>query len=97
MPKVTAADIARRFWLFGNACAYCGCDGPLQVDHVVAITRGGLHTPDNLVPACKRCNISKNAQRVEAWYLSQPFFSAERWEALLLACGDAFIALAKAQ
>jgi len=49
---------------------------------VEPLARGGLHTPDNLVPACQRCNLSKLAKPVEAWYLSQPFFSIDRWEAL---------------
>lgn len=81
-PPVTAAATARRVWLFGNCCAYCGSDGPLHLDHVEPLARGGLHTPDNLVPACQRCNLSKLAKPVEAWYLSQPFFSPDRWETL---------------
>jgi len=81
-PQPTTLAIARRVWLFGNCCAYCGSDGPLHLDHVEPLARGGLHTPDNLAPACQRCNLSKQAKPVEAWYLSQPFFSAERWEAL---------------
>jgi 5-methylcytosine-specific restriction endonuclease McrA len=83
-PQVTTAAIDRRFWLFGNACAYCGDDGSLHLDHVDPLARGGLHVPQNLVPACERCNLSKGAKPVEAWYLSQPFFSPERWEALQL-------------
>lgn len=81
-PAATATAVARRVWLFGNCCAYCGGDGPLHLDHVQPLSRGGLHTPGNLVPACQRCNISKQAKPVEAWYLSQPFFSPERWEVL---------------
>ena len=79
---VTASVTRQRAWLFGNACAYCGSDGPLHLDHVEPLALGGLHIPDNLVPACQRCNLSKQAKPVEAWYLSQPFFSPERWEAL---------------
>lgn len=81
-PPVTPTNTAKRFWLFGDACAYCGSDGPLHLDHVVPLARGGLHTPSNLAPACQRCNLSKSAKPVEAWYLSQPFFSPERWEVL---------------
>lgn len=79
---VTASATRQRVWLFGNACAYCGSDGPLHLDHVEPLARGGRHAPDNLVPACHRCNCSKSARSVEAWYLSQPFFSPERWEAI---------------
>jgi 5-methylcytosine-specific restriction endonuclease McrA len=79
---VTASATRQRVWLFCNTCAYCGDDGPLHLDHVEPLARGGRHAPDNLVPACHRCNWSKNARPVETWYLSQPFFSAERWEVL---------------
>ena len=79
---VTAAGITRRILLFGMSCAYCGNQGPFHIDHVEPLALGGLHVPDNLVPACERCNCSKGDTPVEAWYLSQPFFSSERWEAL---------------
>ena len=79
---VTASATRQRVWLFGNACAYCGSDGPLHLDHVEPLARGGRHTPDNLVPACPPCNRSKLARPVETWYLSQPFFCPDRWETL---------------
>jgi 5-methylcytosine-specific restriction endonuclease McrA len=81
-PRVTPSNTAERFLLFNNLCAYCGSDGPFHLDHVDPLARGGLHTPDNLAPACQRCNLSKSSKPVEAWYLGQPFFSPERWEAL---------------
>ncbi|TPG33003.1 HNH endonuclease [Mycolicibacterium hodleri] len=43
-----------------EGCAYCGAtDGPLQRDCVMAISRGGRYTVDNVVPACAACNASK--------------------------------------
>jgi hypothetical protein len=41
--------------------------GPLMetVDHVVAISRGGADTPDNLCLACLECNLSKHAETAE--------------------------------
>src|SRR3990170_933860 len=45
---------------FDHRCAYCHrLVVPLEQDHVVPISRGGSHTPDNIVPACKPCNSSK--------------------------------------
>jgi 5-methylcytosine-specific restriction endonuclease McrA len=45
---------------FGGACAYClRTDAKLEKDHVIAITRGGPHTKDNVVPACRSCNSAK--------------------------------------
>jgi 5-methylcytosine-specific restriction endonuclease McrA len=42
-------------------CAYCGKrGGRLERDHVVAITRGGAHIKENIVPACRSCNARKS-------------------------------------
>jgi len=51
-----------------NGCAYCGAtDRPLQRDCVMAISRGGRYTVDNVVPACAACNTSKCNEEVTAW------------------------------
>jgi 5-methylcytosine-specific restriction endonuclease McrA len=51
-----------------EGCAYCGAsDGPLQRDCVMAISRGGRYTIDNVVPACAACNASKCNGEVTAW------------------------------
>jgi 5-methylcytosine-specific restriction endonuclease McrA len=51
-----------------NGCAYCGAtNGPLQRDCVLAISRGGRYTVDNVVPACASCNTSKCNQEVTHW------------------------------
>ncbi|OBF30802.1 nuclease [Mycobacterium sp. ACS1612] len=51
-----------------NGCAYCGAtDKPLQRDCVMAISRGGRYTVDNVVPACAACNTSKCNEEVTAW------------------------------
>lgn len=51
-----------------NGCAYCGAsDGPLQRDCVLAISRGGRYTLDNVVPACRSCNASKCNDEVTGW------------------------------
>ena len=42
----------------GNMCQYCGA-GAETVDHVVPRSRGGSHTWDNVVAACRRCNSIK--------------------------------------
>ena len=49
-------------------CAYCGVIGvPLQRDCVMAISRGGRYTIDNVVPACAACNASKCNDEVTGW------------------------------
>ena len=51
-----------------NGCAYCGAtDRPLQRDCVMAISRGGRYTVDNVVPACASCNTSKCNDEVTSW------------------------------
>jgi 5-methylcytosine-specific restriction endonuclease McrA len=51
-----------------DGCAYCGAiDGPLQRDCVMAISRGGRYTIDNVVPACAGCNASKCNDEVTSW------------------------------
>jgi 5-methylcytosine-specific restriction endonuclease McrA len=42
----------------GHRCQYC--DGPAEsIDHVVPRSRGGAHTWDNVVAACRPCNVRK--------------------------------------
>ncbi|HSR15907.1 MAG TPA: HNH endonuclease [Gemmatimonadales bacterium] len=42
----------------GHACQYCG--GPAEnLDHVVPRSRGGEHTWENVVAACRPCNTRK--------------------------------------
>jgi hypothetical protein len=49
-------------------CAYCGKnDKSLQRDCVLAISRGGRYTLENVVPACRSCNTSKCNDEVTGW------------------------------
>ena len=51
-----------------GGCAYCGSTGAqLQRDCVLAISRGGRYTLDNIAPACRSCNASKWNQEVTGW------------------------------
>jgi 5-methylcytosine-specific restriction endonuclease McrA len=51
-----------------GGCAYCGrTDGPLQRDCVLALSRGGRYTLDNIAPACSSCNASKCNDEVTGW------------------------------
>lgn len=48
-------------WHF--ACAYCGASKvPLQQEHMTPISRGGLHSRWNVVPACGPCNSRKSTK-----------------------------------
>ena len=50
-------------------CVYCEADitGRIVWDHVVPLSRGGTHTPGNLVPCCRPCNSSKSDKLIEEW------------------------------
>ncbi|TQC47431.1 HNH endonuclease [Rhodococcus sp. WS4] len=51
-----------------GGCAYCGAtDKPLQRDCVLALSRGGRYTLDNIAPACGSCNASKCNDEVTGW------------------------------
>ena len=48
-------------------CFWCGRSAPavtLEVDHILAIADGGDNDDDNLVAACRDCNIGKSKSRV---------------------------------
>lgn len=61
------AEIKRRFQY---RCAYCKRKAKLTMDHVIPLSRGGKHTPDNIVPACLRCNGMKHAKDQGDFYRS---------------------------
>lgn len=51
-------------------CAYCGChleDSGKHLDHIVPISRGGLHTITNVHWTCPTCNLSKGDKLEEEW------------------------------
>lgn len=50
---------------FGNRCLACGTEGPLTVDHVIALARGGSNFIGNLQPLCGPCNSRKNARHAD--------------------------------
>ncbi len=63
---------------FHNRCAYCGCEGDIEQDHFIPLSRGGGYTANNIIPACKKCNSSKQANLFEEWYIKQQFYSIDR-------------------
>src|SRR5918998_4965183 len=66
---MTRAGVLRRD---GRRCAYCGKRAD-TIDHVVPRSRGGAHTWDNCVAACRTCNSRKANRLIEeiGWSLSR--------------------------
>ena len=60
VPYPVQVPLSRRavFTRDGQACVYCG-GSATSIDHVVPRSRGGTHTWDNVVAACRRCNHAK--------------------------------------
>ena len=57
-----------------GGCAYCGATGrSLQRDCVLALSRGGRYTLDNIAPACGACNTSKCNDEVTTWLRRKRF------------------------
>jgi len=47
---------------FDHRCAYCNRKmDRLEMDHVYPLSKGGAHTVENIVPACRTCNAKKGA------------------------------------
>ena len=59
-PLTRRAVFARDEW----ACQYCGATAE-NLDHVIPRSRGGTHTWDNVVAACRRCNSRKENRLIE--------------------------------
>ena len=42
-----------------NRCHYCKKRKVLTIDHVIPLSKGGMHIVENIVPACRSCNSAK--------------------------------------
>lgn len=57
-------------------CRWCCTklsDKNRHIDHVIPLTRGGLHVPDNLVASCVQCNVRRHNKLVSEWLPYQDF------------------------
>ena len=55
--------------LYSSKCIYCGSSENIQADHVIPVSRGGVHGIGNLVSACASCNLSKRDKTIMEWRL----------------------------
>lgn len=72
---------------FNFLCAYCDATDAKELDHFLAITKGGSDCLGNIVPACKSCNSSKCNADPLLWYSHQTFYSKKRWQKILKVLG----------
>lgn len=45
-----------------HLCAYCRCEVPLEIEHKIPLARGGTHVPENILAACRPCNLRKGTK-----------------------------------
>ncbi len=62
MPPVNRREVLKRD---RHHCQYCGSTKRLTLDHIIPRSKGGLHTWDNVVAACERCNSVKGDRTPE--------------------------------
>lgn len=68
-PRLTLLEWKEILEKFNHKCAYCG-EPPeegtwLELEHLIPLTRGGLHRKHNVVPACGACNKQKGAKTLD--------------------------------
>lgn len=77
---------------FNNSCSYCGMEEEKHVkvfkevlhqDHFIPLDDGGEYTHNNIIPACRSCNSSKNNQNFFEWYPTHKHYSEKREKILL--------------
>ena len=61
-PGLSGAEWRELVASYSGLCAYCASKAPLEVEHIVPVSRGGEHGPENIVPACLSCNRQKHAK-----------------------------------
>lgn len=65
--------IVRRVWdRAGGKCEACSTEGPLELDHIIAIANDGTNAETNLQFLCLPCNRSKGKQDFQTWLTSRP-------------------------
>ena len=58
-----------------SECPYCGIDMPMSratVDHMVPLTKGGIHSNRNVIACCFTCNTRKGNKDFDVWVSSLP-------------------------
>ena len=67
--KISPLEIGRLLNRQLGKCAYCPKDirSRYHIDHIVPLSRGGVHSIGNIALACPSCNCSKKNQFLVEW------------------------------
>lgn len=76
---VTEQDWIDVMKILGTKCLKCGSEGQMTQDHIIPLSKGGIHHPSNLQPLCRSCNEIKQASAVDYRSNAQRFEVFNRW------------------
>jgi 5-methylcytosine-specific restriction endonuclease McrA len=62
---LTAAEWHQILARYGHRCLACGSGGPLTIDHIVPVSKGGANTAANVQPLCGSCNSAKSTKTID--------------------------------
>lgn len=65
--------------ILGQHCLCCGSRASITQDHIVPLSRGGMHHPTNLQPLCRPCNERKHARTADFRSTEQRDEINKRW------------------
>ncbi len=93
LPNVFTADELRQCLLYWeNKCAYCGSSDNLTMDHFIPLASKNelcLGTvKENMVPACKHCNIAKHNKSPYVWATKEALERIEMYFASITDSAD---------
>lgn len=77
--SITDWKYAKNYWTDDAGvlhCAYCNVDitSNPAMEHIFPHSKGGLYVRENIIPACKSCNSSKNHRSIDHFFAySQKF------------------------
>lgn len=63
--KVSADEFLRLCEEYEHRCASCHVEEKLEADHVVPLSKGGVHHISNIQPLCRSCNARKGVQTID--------------------------------
>lgn len=66
--RLTATTLAAK----GTVCHLCRLDGADSADHVIARSKGGPDTLDNLMPSHRACNSARGDLDLADWFARHP-------------------------
>jgi|SRR3989339_449870 len=61
-----------------NVCAYCDSLENLEWEHIIPKKKIDLDTIDNMVKACKKCNLEKSGRDPFEWYKKEKQYEVPR-------------------